>query len=42
MEQYNVVHTIQQDLEKWISTTMQTISGDVVDSQIALTQQVSH
>ena len=40
MEQWNVVNTIQQDLEKWMSNTQQALSSEVVDTQVALSQQV--
>ena len=40
MEQWNVVNTIQQDLDKWMNNTQQALSSEVVDTQVALSQQV--
>ena len=41
MEQWNVVHVMQQELETWMSNTRQALSTDIVDSQVALDQQES-
>lgn len=40
MEQWDVVNTMQQDLDKWMSNTSQALSSEVVDTQVAQSQQV--